>query len=300
MFTLVLAIIAGIVMIISVIFMTGKKGNKKSIASIVCAVSFVFALTVWLFSSFFNVGPRQVGVKFDPFNGGIQPQVYQQGIHTKAPWQSISTFNTATQSYNMTQGQNDIVEVVTKEGLNIELSITILYNILPDKAPLIKNSFGEDGIYQESVVRPAIRSVIRSVLAQHTAEETYSSGKKAVEDSIFNNLNAILNPRFIQIQAVLLRDVLLPAQLTASITAKLQAQQEALAMEFVLQKAEQEKQRKVIEAEGIAEANKVIAGSLTESYLHWYWLDKLDKSASVIYVPTEGGLPLFKDINQTK
>lgn len=198
----------------------------------------------------------------------------------------------------MTEGQNDLVEAVTKEGLNLELSITILYNILPDKAPLIKNNFGEDGIYQESVVRPAIRSVIRSVLAQHTAEETYSSEKKAVEDQIFSELNAILNPRFIQIQAVLLRDVLLPAQLTSSITAKLQAQQEALAMEFVLQKAEQEKQRKVIEAEGIAEANKVIAGSLTEAYLHWFWLDKLEKSASVIYVPTEGGLPLFKDIDQ--
>jgi regulator of protease activity HflC (stomatin/prohibitin superfamily) len=299
MLALALAIIAGIIIIICVIRLSIDKNDHHRFTTVLIgAIAFIIALGVWLFSSFFTVGPREVGVKFDPLEGGIQPKIYQQGIHAKAPWQTVTTFNTATQSYNMTKGRDDSVSNVTREGLNVDLDITVFYNIIPDKAPFIKNNLGEDGVYQESVVRPAIRSVIRNVIAQHTAEEAYSSEKPVIENEILDNLNVILNPRFIQVQDVLLRDIILPSQLTSSITAKRQAQQEALAMEFVLQKAELEKQRKVIEAEGIAEANNVIAGSLTESYLHWHWLDKLEKSNSVIYVPTEGGLPLFNDIDQ--
>ncbi len=299
MLAVVLAIIAGIIIVGCVIrLVVFKSEDNRLTTQLVGAIALIVALVVWLSSTFFTVGAREVGVKFDSFSGGIQSQVYQQGIHLKAPWQSVTTFNTATQSYDMTPGQNDSVTCVTKEGLNVELSISIFYNIIPDKAPLIKSNLGEDGVYQESVVRPVFRSVVRNVIAQHTAEEVYSSQKPIIENEILDNLNVMMNPRFIQIQAVLLRDIILPEQLTSSITAKLQAQQDALAMEFVLQKAEQERQRKIVEAEGIAKANEIIAGSLTESYLHWYWLDNLDKSSAVIYVPTEGGLPLFKDVDQ--
>ncbi len=299
MLAIVLIMIAGVVITSCVIGLKFyKNNNNRLILLLIGGTSLILGLVVLINSIFFTVGARHVGVKFDSFGGGIRSQVYQQGVHLKAPWQSVTNFNTATQSYNMTDGQGDTVTCVTNEGLEVGLSISIFYNIIPDKAPLIKSELGEDGVYQESVVRPLFRSAIRNVVAQHTADEVYSSQKPVIENEILENLNITMNPRYIQVQAVLLRDIILPEQLTSAITAKLQAQQEALTMKFVLQTAEQERQRKVIESEGIAEANEIIAASLTESYLHWYWLDGLNKSDAVIYVPTEGGLPLFKDIDQ--
>ena len=99
-------------------------------------------------------------------------------------------------------------------------------------------------------------------------------------------------------EQVLLREVELPAQLTTSIEAKKQAEQEALRMQYVLEKEVLEKERKLIEADGIAGANEIIAGSLSREYLSWYWIDNLQNHDSVVYmVPSEGGIPLFKDID---
>jgi len=100
------------------------------------------------------------------------------------------------------------------------------------------------------------------------------------------------------VEQVLLREVELPAQLTTSIEAKKQAEQEALRMQYVLEKEVLEKERKLIEADGIAGANEIIAGSLSREYLSWYWIDNLQNHESVVYmIPSEGGIPLFKDID---
>jgi len=100
------------------------------------------------------------------------------------------------------------------------------------------------------------------------------------------------------VEQVLLREVELPAQLTTSIEAKKQAEQEALRMQYVLEKEVLEKERKLIEADGIAGANEIIAGSLSREYLSWYWIDNLQNHDSVVYmIPSEGGIPLFKDID---
>ena len=136
-------------------------------------------------------------------------------------------------------------------------------------------------------------------MSQHSVTEVYGSGRTIVESEISDALVERLTPSKILIQQVLLRDVSLPQQITTSIEAKQAAEQDALRMQYVLQKEQLEAERKVIEAGGIADANIEIAGSLTEQYLTWYWIEQMKNNPNVVYmVPSEGGLPLFKNIDE--
>ena len=169
---------------------------------------------------------------------------------------------------------------------------------LPIGDPRCTFDIGLEGEYQQIVVRPAIRSTIREVISNHEASDIYGEGRATVEVEIYDRLVSILQERNIYVEQVLLREVELPAQLTTSIEAKKQAEQEALRMQYVLEKEILEKERKLIEADGIAGANEIIAGSLSREYLSWYWIDNLQNHDSVVYmVPSEGGIPLFKDID---
>ncbi|MFO8143196.1 MAG: SPFH domain-containing protein, partial [Dehalococcoidales bacterium] len=139
---------------------------------------------------------------------------------------------------------------------------------------------------------------IREVVSDHMAADIYGEGRATVEVEIFDKLASTLEPRHIYVEQILLREVELPSEITKAIESKKQAEQEALRMQYVLQKEGLEKERKLIEADGIAGANKIIADSLSREYLAWYWIDNLDNHDSVVYmVPSESGVPLFKDID---
>ena len=192
---------------------------------------------------------------------------------------------------------DDKIRTVTSEGLYIDLDATILYRLTPAEANEMRSSVGLDGQYQGIIVRPTVRAAIREVVSRYTAMDTYSEKKLEVEAEIQNALVEQLGTRHLIIEKVLLRDVGLPPELTKAIEAKKAAEQEALKMEYILQKEELEMERKVIEARGISEANSIIAGSLTKEYLTWHWIEGLDKHDSVLYVPVgEGGIPLFKGV----
>lgn len=265
-------------------------------------------LLIVLIANIFTVPAGEVGVGFNPFSryaGGtsVNPQEYSEGIHVKLPWIEISMYNVKTQDYTMSimpgEGEKehgDTVRTVTSEGLYVDLDLTVLYRLNPTQADAIRRTLGRDGEYQEIIVRPAIRSVIREVVSRFEAADIYGDGRKAVQDQIFTELEEMLLPRGLITESVLLRDVGLPKQITDAIEAKKQAEQEAMRMEYVIQKEQLEKQRKLIEAEGISAANREISGSLTTQYLTWYWITNLEPEDVIYMVPSEGGLPLFKGI----
>ena len=269
--------------------------------TVVVALTLVIILT----RSLFTVGAGEVGVMFDPLGGGVQAAEAQEGLNIKPPYASVATYNTKTQDYTMsavaeegTLKTGDRVKTVTSEGLYVGLDITVLYRIDPSRADELRSNIGLEGEYQQIVVRPAIRSTIREIISNHEASDIYGEGRATVEVEIYDKLVSILQARNIYVEQVLLREVELPAQLTTSIEAKKQAEQEALRMQYVLEKEILEKERKLIEADGIAGANEIIAGSLSREYLSWYWIDNLQNHDSVVYmIPSEGGLPLFKDID---
>ncbi len=279
-----------------------QRKKKKVIGwTVVVALTLVIILT----RSLFTVGAGEVGVIFDPLGGGVQAAEAQEGLNVKPPYASVAKYNTKTQDYTMsavaeegTLKTGDRVKTVTSEGLYVGLDITVLYRIDPSRADELRSNIGLEGEYQQIVVRPAIRSTIREVISNHEASDIYGEGRAAIEVEIYDKLASMLQVRDIHVEQVLLREVELPAQLTTSIEAKKQAEQEALRMQYVLEKEILEKERKLIEADGIAGANEIIAGSLSREYLAWYWIDNLQNHDSVVYmIPSEGGLPLFKDID---
>ncbi|MDY6964394.1 MAG: prohibitin family protein [Halobacteriota archaeon] len=263
-------------------------------------------LFILLFSMFVIISAGEVGVKFDPFRGGVQSEEFTEGFHFKAPWVRVDRYNIKTHDYTMSrlveEGQekrDDRIRTVTKEGLYVDLDLTILYKINPMKADEIRKSIGVDGQYQKIVVRPTVRNSVREVISNYDAGDIYGEKRPVVEQEMYNRISDQLSARDVIVEGVLLRDVGLPSELTKSIEEKKTAEQQALRMEYILQQERLEKERKIIEAEGITKANDIIAGSLTRNYLTWYWIDNLDTHESVIYVPVgEGGVPLFKEVSE--
>ena len=201
-------------------------------------------------------------------------------------------------------GEGEIVaddsnRVVTSEGLYVDLDLTVLYRIDPTMASNLRQEVGIDGQYQSIIVRPTIRSIIRDVVSRYEASDIYGDSRSTVQDEIEQSLITELEDRGIIIEQFLLRKVVLPAQLVTSIELKKQAEQDALRMVYVIEKEELEKDRRIIEAGGIAQANAIINESLSTEYLTWYWIENLENHNSVVYVvPSDGGLPIFKNIDE--
>jgi len=277
-----------------------KYVEDKTVVGVIAAVFFA----VILVGSCINfVGAGEVGVIFDPLGGGVQERELTEGMHIILPWKSVKIYNVKTQDYTMSLiaeegavARDDRIRCLTSEGLTVDLDMTLLYRINPIKANEIHQTIGVN--YVDIVVRPQIRSVIREVISQHTAAEVYGIQRSQVEQEIQTELENRFGEKNIVMERTLLRNVELPKPLADAIESKLSTEQDAHRMVHILDIEWQEAERKRIEAQGIADANDIIAESLTQRYLTWYWIDNLDEHDSVVYVPVgEGGMPMFKEID---
>lgn len=295
----IISIIAGVLALIGAEFEDGTKLPRVLAVLIVVGI-FLMALPF----GYTSVGAGEVGVKFNHFGGGVQEEEFSEGFHFKAPWITVDNFNTKTQDYTMSkiieegeQLRDDRVRTITREGLYVDLDITVLYHVDPAEADNIRRLIGKEGEYQDVVVRPTIRTATREVLSNYDAMDMYGAKREAIKAEMLSILESQLAPRHIIVEKLLVRDIELPTELTKAIESKKTAEQHALEMEYVIQTESKEKERKIIEAEGIATANDIIAGSLTNEYLTWYWIDNLDSHSSVLYVPVgQAGMPMFKEI----
>lgn len=249
----------------------------------------------------------ETGVKFNILGDGIQEEEYGEGLHFKAPWVKVSKFNVKTQEYTMSKTveegilkRDDRIRTVTSEGLYLDLDITVLYRIDADDADNIRQTIGREGEYQEIVIRPTVRNSVREVISQYEAMDIYGDNRSTIELMIFESMKSTLGDRDIIVESLLIRDIEIPEDLSTAIKAKKAAEQNVMQMEYVLASERVEKDRKIVEAEGIADANEIIAAELTEEYLLWYWIENLNSHNSVIYVPiNDNGLPLIKDVDNT-
>lgn len=264
------------------------------------------AIAVVIIILFFNVvkviEAGNVGVV--SLFGRVSDRALTPGINFVLPLSSVHRFSTRTQEYTMSsvadegakQG-NDSIAVRTKEGLDMTLDITVLYRVNETSAPEIYKTIGT--LYEDKIIRTIVRSVIREVVANYDAKEVYSSKRIEVNDQISDNIKSKIEPRGFILENVLLRDVKLPANLSQTIQEKLQAEQEAQKYEFILQKEHKEAERKIIEAEGQRDAQKIINESLSANYLYYQYINQLKDRQGTIYVPTNpaNGLPTFKGVN---
>jgi len=230
-----------------------------------------------------------VGVQYSWF-GGVQDDEFGEGWHLKAPWVSVTMYSVRTIE------KTEAMHALSNEGLSVNMDATILYHIVPGKAYEIHKGIGTD--YEDVVIMPQFRSVVREIVAEYQAIDIYTEKRAVLENDVFEKISKRLKEKNIVVESVLFRNVELPQQLKNSIEEKKKAEQDSLRMEYILEKEKKEAERKRIEAQGISDANKIIANSLTQQYLTWYWITNLDKYNSVIYVPIGGnGMPVFKDID---
>ncbi|MFZ0805206.1 MAG: prohibitin family protein [Candidatus Sulfotelmatobacter sp.] len=248
-----------------------------------------FVLVILFFSSVTRVGTGHVGVL--TLFGKVTGETLGEGIHV------INPLKTNNEMSIQTQTLKESASVPSSEGLMMSLDTSLIYHLNPDRAADVFQHIGGD--YENVVVEPTLRSAIREATASHTANALYTGEREMVAKQITDQITTELNKRGISVENVLLRDIQLPATLKASIEAKQQAEQEALAMNFRLQKETQEAQRKRIEAAGVRDFQQIVAQGITPSLLEWKGIEpteNLAKSATskvVVIGNNKNGLPLI-------
>ena len=243
-------------------------------------------------SMFVTLQPGEAGVIFRKFSGGLDKEnIYGPGFQVVAPWNNMIIYEVREQK------NEETMDVLDKSGLSINVDVSVRFNPIFSKIGDLHETFGID--YQTRLVGPEVRSAVRKVMGRYTAEEIYSTKRKEVENAIETETTLILEKNDIQMTALLIRSINLPAQIKQAIENKLKQEQEALAYQFRLDKEKSEAERKRIAAEGESAANKIINNSLTPSLLKMRGIEatlELSKSANsktVIIGSGKDGMPLI-------
>ena len=222
--------------------------------------------------------------------GTVQKQVYRSGIRLVNPFAHIINYSIKTQELK------EIMEVPSKEGLNVKLEVSALYHLDGIKASEVYETVGEN--YESIILIPQFRSVARGVTATYEAKALYTSAREELSNKIHEQLQNLVQERGIIIESTPLRQITLPPRLTQSIEEKLQAEQESQRMQFVLEKEKKEAERKRIEAQGIADFQNIVTKGISEPLLRWKGIEATEKLANsqntkVIIVGGKDGLPLI-------
>ena len=230
-----------------------------------------------------------VGVK-DLF-GRVSSDVLQPGVRFVLPFTRVIKMSVKTQELKET------AEVPSKEGLLMDLEGSLLFRLDPEKADDIYKTVGRD--YQEVAVHPQIRSAIREITASYEAKVLYSAAREQIAKETFELFGKMARDRGIIAEAVLLRKMGLPPIVANAIQEKLRREQEAEQMKFVLQKEQQEAERKRIEAQGIADFQRIVASGISAALLEWKGIEATEKlalsqnSKIIVIGNTKNGLPII-------
>ena len=261
-----------------------------------------FGLGVILFvgSTAKVVPPGQAGVVV--LFGKVQENALSSGLHFVNPLASVEEMEIRTRNYTMSnvadEGQmkgDDSIQVITSDGLTVKLDCTILYSLQLSQVAKIYQEIGPD--VEGKILRGEIRTSLRDAAANLMATELYTTKRQAFVDQVTKSLTSSFGKRGVNMEQVLLRNVLLPDQITKAINDKIAADQEAKKMEFVLLKEKQEAERKRIEAEGQAKAQQIVSASLTPQIIEYQRIQALraiGEKGNLIITPMGGATPMIQ------
>jgi regulator of protease activity HflC (stomatin/prohibitin superfamily) len=268
--------------------------NKKLLPYVVI-IGFLFMFGLILSNStFLTIHPGETGVLFKKFSGGLKKDVvYGQGFHVVAPWNTMYIYNVKEQT------AEEKMNVLDKNGLSITVDVTVRFNPYQNKIGYVHERFGKG--YVQTLVVPEVRSAVRQVMGRYSAEEIYSTKRQEVETNIITEAKITLSSKNnnIKMNALLIREVVLPENIKQAIELKLGQEQESLAYEFKLEKEKKEADRKRIAAEGEAKANAIINSSLTPELLKMRGIEatlelsKSPNSKTIIIGSGKNGMPLI-------
>jgi regulator of protease activity HflC (stomatin/prohibitin superfamily) len=265
-------LILGIV--IFIIGLAAHRGdeNLKRFANPLRVVGVLVILIGVLTACIIEIDAGQVGVQ--KLFGKVQNEVLNSGLHFINPAVNVIKLDTKTQNYTMSGVQDeghksgdDAIRVLSTDGLEVTIDLSVLYRVVPNDAPKLLAETGED--YEDKIVRPITRTRIRDNAVYYDAVALFSTKRDEFQQRIFKTIESDFNKRGLLLENLLVRNIALPQSVKTTIEQKINAEQDAQKMQFVLQKEKQEAERKRVEAQGIADYQRIISESLTDKQLQY-------------------------------
>ena len=245
-------------------------------------------------NAFTVIGVGEVGVKH--FLGSVDPDPLEQGVHVINPLASIEKMSIREQGFPV-DGSVERIEAQTSEQLNVALEVSILFRLDPTAIPDLYQRLGTEAQIKSRIVLNAVRNGVRDAVATKSINEIFSPNRREVAASMKQEIQAKAGDR-IEVIDVFVRDVQAPPRVREAIEEKLQREQQVAAERFQTEIIQERARQQAEEAKGIAEAQRIISEGLTPEYLTFFYIQQLSEmpEGTVIYVPTEGGIPLIRSL----
>lgn len=298
-------IIIGFLIFIAGLAVARSNDNFKRFGSPVRIIGLIFILIGILTSCIIQIDAGEIGVK--KLFGKVQNDVLSSGLHFINPLMDVEKMDVKTQNYTMSAVHNegakegdDAIRALTSDGLEVVIDLTALYRVIPAEAPNIVREIGLD--YTDKIVRPVTRTKIRDNAVYYDAVSLYSTKRDEFQQRIFKSIETDFKKRGLLLEQLLVRNITLPQMVKSAIETKITAEQEAQKMQFVLQKERQEADRKRVEAQGIADYQRIISESLTDKQLQYEQIKAMKELAASanakMIIMGKGSAPVILDGKQ--
>ena len=295
-----LIIILGIIIIVVGFIISKSESSASPYGKTISLVGILVALIGGAVSSVKQIEPGDVGVQ--KLFGKVNNNILQSGLNVINPLVEVVTFDVRTQNYTMSavhdegdKNGDDAIRVLSADGLEVIIDLTVLYKVVPSEAPRILKEIGTD--YRNTIVRPICRTKIRDNAVYYDAVALYSTKRDEFQARIFKTIETDFKDRGLILEQLLVRNITLPESVKAAIESKINAEQDAQKMTFVLQKAKQEAERMRVEAQGIADYQKILSTGLSDRQLQYEMIKAIATSpnAKLIIMDSKKGAPIIVD-----
>jgi len=268
-------IILGLLVITVSFFIVRDDNPLIRFKSIILIAGIVLAFLGAGLSMFKVIDAGEVGVK--TLYGKVDNDVLYSGLNVINPLVKVTAFDVKTQNYTMSgvhdegnKSGDDAIRILTSDGLEVTIDLSVLFSVTPKDAPRILKEIGDD--YLDKIVRPITRTAIRDNAVSYEAVALYSIKRQEFQNKIFATINNSFAKRGLKLEQLLIRNVTLPESVRKTIESKINAEQDAQKMQFVLQKERQEAERKRVEAQGIADYQRILSTGLSDKQLQYEFI----------------------------
>ncbi len=294
-------IVIGIFIIIAGFFLSAQNSEASRFGNIVRIAGILVVIAGALSSMFKVIDAGEVGVK--TVFGKVDQDVLYSGLNVINPIAEVTNFDVKTQNYTMSgindegaQAGDDAIRVLSADGLEVVIDLSVLFRVKASSAPTILKEIGTD--YLDKIVRPVARTAIRDNAVSYDAVALYSSKRDEFQSRIFQTISKSFVKRGLELEQLLVRNITLPASVKTTIESKINAEQDAQKMTFVLQKERQEAERKRVEAQGIADYQKILSTGLSDKQLQYETIKAqkeiaLSPNTKVIIMGDSKGSPII-------
>ncbi len=292
--------VIGIIVIVIGFVLVRTESPFRPYAGIVRIIGFLVVLIGAGLSAVQQIEPGYVGVQ--KLFGKVNNNTLESGLNIINPLVEVVTFDIRTQNYTMSsvhdegdKAGDDAIRVLSADGLEVIIDLTVLYKVVSNEAPRILKEIGTD--YRNTIVRPICRTKIRDNAVYYDAVALYSTKRDEFQARIFKSIEGDFKSRGLILEQLLVRNITLPASVKTTIESKINAEQDAQKMTFVLQKEKQEAERKRVEAQGIADYQKILSTGLSDKQLQYEMIKAIATSpnAKLIIMDSKKSAPFIID-----